>query len=239
MTIGYKAFKKELKAFNGFQYEVGQTYETSDALKFSANGFHYCEMPLDLDIFHKPKDMDQLIKIYGNDLALSAYSIEYAEVEILGDVMHDITKHQSITNKIKILRTLSREELLACILDGETITSCGDKFYFKNQTYHNVNPENPAIIRANGDKYWYQNGNLHRGNDLPARILANGDKEWHVNGKIHRDNDLPAISESNGNKLRVWYTDGKEIKRTRLPPRVLANHNLVWRIQGNVYIEEK
>ena len=43
---------------------------------------------------------------------------------------------------------------------------------------------------ANGNKYWYQNGELHR-EDGPAIERANGTKEWYQNGKLHRE-DGPA-----------------------------------------------
>ena len=36
-------------------------------------------------------------------------------------------------------------------------------------------------------QYWFQNGKLHRDNDLPAVVYANGDQIWYQNGKRHRD----------------------------------------------------
>ena len=37
-------------------------------------------------------------------------------------------------------------------------------------------------VWANGDKYWYLNGKLHR-EDGPAVEYANGSKFWYLNGK--------------------------------------------------------
>ena len=37
-------------------------------------------------------------------------------------------------------------------------------------------------VWANGDKFWYLNGKLHR-EDGPAREWANGSKYWYLNGK--------------------------------------------------------
>jgi hypothetical protein len=42
----------------------------------------------------------------------------------------------------------------------------------------------PAVIYANGDQYWCQNGKYHRDNDLPACVLADGTKEWFQNGTL-------------------------------------------------------
>ena len=62
----------------------------------------------------------------------------------------------------------------------------------------------PAIECANGDKYWYLNGNRHRV-DGPAIEYANGDKYWFLNGKSHRV-DGPAAEYANGDKY--WFLNG-------------------------------
>jgi hypothetical protein len=59
-------------------------------------------------------------------------------------------------------------------------------------------------------KRWYnENKELHRDNDLPAVEFVFGDKCWYVNGKRHRDNNLPAIERANGDKH--WYVNGNFI----------------------------
>jgi len=58
---------------------------------------------------------------------------------------------------------------------------------------------------ANGDKFWYLNGNRHRENG-PAIERSNGDKYWYKNGKCHRE-DGPAIKYLDGYK-EYWH-DGK------------------------------
>ena len=41
--------------------------------------------------------------------------------------------------------------------------------------------DGPAIERANGTKYWYQNGKWHR-TDGPAIMWPDGHKWWYING---------------------------------------------------------
>jgi DNA ligase (NAD+) len=43
----------------------------------------------------------------------------------------------------------------------------------------------PAVIRANGDRYWYQMGKLHR-DDGPAVEMVGGEQKWFVNGEFVR-----------------------------------------------------
>jgi len=61
-------------------------------------------------------------------------------------------------------------------------------------------------VNADGDKFWYLNGKLHR-EDGPAIEYADGDKSWwYLNGKLHRE-DGPAIEYASGSKY--WYLNGK------------------------------
>ena len=60
--------------------------------------------------------------------------------------------------------------------------------------------------RANGDKFWWLNGKLHR-EDGPALESANGDKHWCLNGLLHRE-DGPAVECANGSK--EWWLNDEE-----------------------------
>ena len=67
------------------------------------------------------------------------------------------------------------------------------------QTYTNIG----------GTQKWYQNGKLHRDNDLPAIVLFDGSQSWSQNGKLHRDGG-PAVEYANGDKF--WSIDGKKFE---------------------------
>ena len=94
--IGYKAFDKNLQC-RGFQFEVGKTYETGRAKEdlrlCSDTVFHFCR---------------ELYKIES----VSDYHISESRVcEVIaeGDVVTDGDKYG--TNKLTILREITREEL--------------------------------------------------------------------------------------------------------------------------------
>ena len=49
----YKGFNKDLKC-NGFQYEVGKSYEQEGEIECCNNGFNACEFPLDVFRYYAP-----------------------------------------------------------------------------------------------------------------------------------------------------------------------------------------
>lgn len=49
----YKGFNKDMTSHNGFQYEIGNTYETDEA-KCCEKGFHACESPIDCFRYYEP-----------------------------------------------------------------------------------------------------------------------------------------------------------------------------------------
>ena len=68
--------------------------------------------------------------------------------------------------------------------------------YWQNKNGQLHRNDGPAVINADGSKFWYQNGKLHR-TDGPAVQYADGSKEWWVNGKLHK---TPKTAEIKGKK---------------------------------------
>jgi hypothetical protein len=77
--------------------------------------------------------------------------------------------------------------------------------YYKDGKVHR-DDDLPAIEWNDGDKYWYQKGQLHRLNG-PSVESMNGAKIWHQNGLLHRLNG-PAYEELNGYK--EWYINDEQ-----------------------------
>lgn len=179
--VGYKAFDRDFRC-RDMQYTVGQTYEHFGPFKICASGFHYCVIPTDVDTYYP---------IFNGG---TRYAEIYAEgvVQTSGD--------KSATNKITIVRELSRYELLKAT-NGH-FEHCGNHYWYKDSQLHR--DDGPAIECADGDKRWYQNGKHHR-DDGPAIEFANGDKSWYKNGEKHRV-DGPAVEYANGSKH--WHQNG-------------------------------
>jgi len=66
---------------------------------------------------------------------------------------------------------------------------------------------NGVATLASGDRYWYQDGLLHR-TDGPAVEYANGEYSWWFEGRLHRV-DGPAAEYTNGD--RHWFYKGKPL----------------------------
>lgn len=88
---GYKVFNNDWTC-KGFQYEVGQTYETDKEISLCNAGFHFCKK---LEDCFKYYDFVQWNKI--------------AEVEAIGTVINGDDK--SVTDKIKIVREIPFNEI--------------------------------------------------------------------------------------------------------------------------------
>lgn len=90
----YKAFNPDMTC-RGFQYEIGKTYEIEGEPIMCARGFHAC-MKLE-SVFYYYSNYNKPI---------------LCEVEILGDVVYGKNDEDKIvTNKIKIVRELTKEEV--------------------------------------------------------------------------------------------------------------------------------
>ena len=86
----------------------------------------------------------------------------------------------------------------------------GNTRWYKDAKCKVLHRENgPAVEWSNGDKVWYQNGQLHR-TDGPAIDRASGHKEWWQNDLCHRT-DGPAVVFEDGDKR--WCINGEELTK--------------------------
>lgn len=114
-----------------------------------------------------------------------------------------------------------KEEKKTCqVTTSQSIWSTyqGDHMWRDKQSYYHREHDEPAIVRANGDKEWWHHGKRHRdpSNDLPAVIsLQNKRQEWWVDGIRHRDTfdqdgHLNPAALVDGEKF--WYINGDQVK---------------------------
>ena len=99
---GFKVFNPDWTC-RGFQYEVGKVYEEYVKPSVCDNGFHFCKQAKDC------------FNYYGFDP-----NNKVAEVNALGDV--EEVDDKCSTNKIKIVREVTWEEVLTIVNTGKACT---------------------------------------------------------------------------------------------------------------------
>ena len=116
--------KKKLKAYKGFnindngelycrdmKFKVGEIAEISGDLILCSNGIHFC---WNINDVHEYYDLlDNVI----------------CEVEILGEILNGDDMKKSCTNKIKVLRALTKEQVLSISNSGKDNTGLVNSGY--------------------------------------------------------------------------------------------------------------
>ena len=80
----YKGLHQNMTGYGGFKYEVGKEYNQSGEICACENGFHACEVPLDVFCHYDPADS------------------RFFEVEQSGDMDRDTDDSKIASRKIKI-----------------------------------------------------------------------------------------------------------------------------------------
>lgn len=104
MTKGFKVFNEDWTC-NGFQYEIGKTFEMDGSPICCNRGFHFCTNLSDCFNYYA----------FNSDNKV-------AEVEAIGEVVSDSCDTKHCTNKIKIVRELTWHEVLDLVNMGKDCT---------------------------------------------------------------------------------------------------------------------
>ena len=98
MVKGFKGFNEDLTC-RGFQYEIGKTYKHNGEVELCRSGFHFCRKLKDVHHFYNLK------------------TSRICEIEADGKIDDDGVK--SVCSRMRIVREVSREEILSIINSGE------------------------------------------------------------------------------------------------------------------------
>ena len=92
---GYKALNEDMKAIHGddIQYELNKEYTLDSELRICRNGYHFC------------KELINVYKYYS-------YNSRVFEIDTLdGDIESDRGNIKYCSNRIKLVREISKEEI--------------------------------------------------------------------------------------------------------------------------------
>lgn len=101
---GYKVFDPDWKC-RGYQYKVGETFEEDVTPSCCNHGFHFCT------------ELKDCFNYYSFDP-----NNKVAEIEALGDIDAEADGSKHCTNKIKIVREITWEDVLKMVNMGEACT---------------------------------------------------------------------------------------------------------------------
>ena len=112
---GFKGFDKNL-CCRGFQYEVGKTYEMEEPPTLCKQGFHFAVGLSTVEEFYPLIDYCELYNddtIYGRRVKPYFSGNRYCEIEAIGEINKEVfgAIPKLATNKIRIVRELSKEEV--------------------------------------------------------------------------------------------------------------------------------
>lgn len=106
------------------------------------------------------------------------------------------------TNTAFLSLTIISDERKICEDAPDIIRQDGTREWYKNGEPHREN--GPAVITPDGTQVWYIHGKCHRENG-PALIRPDGTQKWYINGYVHCE-DGPAIIKPDG--TQKWYIKG-------------------------------
>ena len=137
---GYKIFRPDWTC-RGFQYSVGKTFEEDVTPSCCNRGFHFCT---------ELKDCFNYYSFNPNN--------KVAEVEALGEIDTERTGNKHCTNKIKIIREISWEEVLKMINVGKANTGFGNTGKNNSGNYNNGNYNSGTHNTGKNNSGNYNNG---------------------------------------------------------------------------------
>ena len=135
---GYKVFNEDWTC-RDFKYEVGETYEMKESPQCCDRGFHFCTNLADCFYYYSFNTNNKV-----------------AEVEALGEIDKDNDDTKHCTNKIKIVREISWEEVLTLCNSGNCNSGNRNSGDWNITSFSNgcFNTEEPKIYLFDKPSDW-------------------------------------------------------------------------------------
>ena len=126
----YKGFDWNLKCCNDFQYEIGKTYTLNEEPILCERGFHFCKRLTDV-FFYCPR--------YCRYPSLSyTTNNRYCLVEVFSDEKYDADSRKGVTNAIRIIKELTKEEINEIVDKEEEEKTCEELFAESISAQHRI-----------------------------------------------------------------------------------------------------
>ena len=182
---GYKVFKPDWTC-RGFQYSVGKTFEEDMTPSCCNRGFHFCKELKDCFSYYC---FDPLNKV--------------AEIEALGEIDTEATGRKHCTNKIKIVREISWEEVLKMINVGKANTGFGNTGNYNSGNYNSGHWNSGTRNSGN-----YNSGHWNSGTRNTGIYNTGNYNEGRYNSGNHNTGDYNTGDCNSGNFNDGSYNSG-------------------------------
>ena len=143
---GYKVFEPDWTC-RGFRYAVGETFEEDVTPSCCNRGFHFCT---------ELKNCFNYYSFNPNN--------KVAEIEALGEIDTESNENKHCTNKIKIVRELSWEEVLKMVNIGKANTGLCNSGYANSGKYNSGYHNSGNYNAGNNNSGSYNSGCNNSGN---------------------------------------------------------------------------
>ena len=177
---GYKVFKSDWTC-RGFQFEVGKTYEEDVTPSCCMRGFHFCTELIDC------------FRYYSFDP-----NNKVAEIEALGEIDAKADGSKHCTNKIKIVREISWEEVLKMVNMGKANTG------LCNSGHYNSGDCNSGSYNSDNCNSGSHNSGSRNSGDCNSGSRNSGDR----NSGRYNSGDCNSGSYNSGHYNSGHYNSG-------------------------------
>lgn len=148
---GYKVFNPDWTC-RGFQYSVGETFEEDVTPSCCEKGFHFCTKLKDCFNYYPFDPHNKVAEIE----AVGEIDVEVIDAEVDGSL--------HCTNKIKIIREISWEEVLRMVNTGKANTGFGNTGCYNSGDYNTGNYNSGNRNTGHHNTGNYNTGNYNSGN---------------------------------------------------------------------------
>ena len=187
---GYKAFNSDWTC-RGFQYEIGKTYELPEGqpLIMCKSGFHFCKNPIDVFGYYPMNDNTMI-----------------AEVEALGEIQQEGTKY--CTDKIKIVKEFTRQELQNMILNGSHNSGNANTGYNNSGNYNSGNCNSGVYNSGDLNTGGYNSGDRNTGDRNTGKCNSGGYNSGNRNTGDRNTGKCNSGSFNTGNFNSGYFNSG-------------------------------
>ena len=177
---GYKAFEKDLTC-RGFQYEIGKEFEHKGTIGLCESGFHFCKKIVDILSYYNLNNED----------------IRLCEIEATGKVIEGDDK--CVTDKIKIIREISKEEMYEIGNEGKKNRGLG------NTGDSNTGDSNTGYSNTGDSNTGYSNTGDSNTGDSNTGYSNTGDRNTGYRNTGDRNTGYRNTGDSNTGDRNTGY----------------------------------